>query len=269
MFLPERPAVIVTADDFGLSPAVNEAVEQAHRHGILTGASLMVAAGAAEDAVARARRMPTLAVGLHLVLVEGPAVLSPAEIPLLVDAEGEFSGDQARLGFRYAFVPGIRRQLAVEIRAQFEAFRRTGLCLDHVNAHKHMHLHPLIGPMLIAIGRDFGLRAMRIPAERGAGAGLALWCRLLRRRARRAGLLTNDRVIGLARSGRMTADYVRPLLADPAPGTTEFYFHPATATDAVLARTMPTYRHAAELAALLALRPPAHARLTTYGALTS
>lgn len=69
--------VIITADDFGAAIEVNEAVEAAHRDGILTAASLMVTGGAAADAVARAKRMPALRVGLHLVLVEGKPVLPP------------------------------------------------------------------------------------------------------------------------------------------------------------------------------------------------
>ncbi len=40
----ELRSLIVCADDFGLDPAVNEAVEEAHRHGILSTASLMVGA---------------------------------------------------------------------------------------------------------------------------------------------------------------------------------------------------------------------------------
>ena len=64
--------VIFSADDFGLTAAVNEAVERAHRDGILDQASLMVAGPAAADAIARARGMPSLRVGLHLVVIEGP-----------------------------------------------------------------------------------------------------------------------------------------------------------------------------------------------------
>src|SRR6185312_16149728 len=73
--------LIVTADDFGASVAVNEAVEQAHRRGILTCASLMVAGEAAADAVVRARAMPKLGAGLHLVLVDGRPVLPPETVP--------------------------------------------------------------------------------------------------------------------------------------------------------------------------------------------
>src|ERR1700760_3328276 len=118
---------LLTADDFGLTPSVNDAVEHAHRAGALHAASLMVAAPAAADAVQRARAMPTLRVGLHLVVIEGPAVLLPAEIPDLVDATGWFPSDQLGLGIRYAMNPRVRRQLAAEIRAQFAAFLATGL----------------------------------------------------------------------------------------------------------------------------------------------
>ncbi len=141
--------VVFSADDFGLTPAVNEAVERAHRDGILDQASLMVAGAAAGDAVRRARAMPSLKVGLHLVVIEGPAVSPAADIPLLVDGSGRFPSDQAALGLRYFFSPEARRQLAREIRAQFAAFAATGLRLDHANAHKHMHLHPTVGRMMI------------------------------------------------------------------------------------------------------------------------
>ena len=82
--------VIFTADDFGLCPEVNAAVEKAHREGVLSAASLMVAAPAADDAVERARRLPRLKVDLHLTLVDGRPLLPAAEIPSLVDASGNF-----------------------------------------------------------------------------------------------------------------------------------------------------------------------------------
>src|SRR6202051_1902827 len=210
--------VIFSADDFGLSPAVNEAVERAHRDGILDQASLMVAGAAAEDAIRRARALPSLRVGLHLVVIEGPAVSPPADIPDLVDASGEFPAEQARLGFRYFFRPSVRRQLAHEIRAQFTAFAATGLTLDHANAHKHMHLHPTVGGLMIEIGRAVGLRNVRVPSEPpaimhqlGARTGMGdralyAWTRLLRRQARRAGMITNDHCFGLAWSGHMTLE---------------------------------------------------------------
>jgi hopanoid biosynthesis associated protein HpnK len=255
--------VIFSADDFGMTLAVNEAVERAHRHGILDQASLMVAGAAAEDAVRRARAMPSLRVGLHLVVVEGPAVSPRAEIPDLLDGEGWFPADQTRLGFRYFFRAPVRRQLAHEIRAQFAAFAATGLTLDHANAHKHMHLHPTVGRMMIDIGREFGLRAVRIPAEppatlsllgtrvRVGDRALYAWTRVLRQQARAAGMATNDHCFGLAWSGHMTRERVGRLVGNLPDGASEIYFHPATERDPVLTRLMPEYEHVKELATLL------------------
>lgn len=255
--------VIFTADDFGLSVAVNEAVERAHREGALTAASLMVAGEAAADAVSRARAMPNLRVGLHLVLVEGRSVLPKAAIPDLVDDRQWFGADQLRRGFSYFFRPAVRRQLAAEIAAQFSAFADTGLPLGHADAHKHMHLHPTVARLMIETGRAHGLRAIRVPAEPPAvlaacgepppigQRALYLWSRLLRRAARRAGLAVAHQVFGLAWSGHMTQARLRRLLAHLPEGVSEIYFHPATRRDATLDALMPGYEHEAELAALL------------------
>ena len=262
--IPSR--VVFTADDFGLTESVNDAVECAHRAGVLHAASLMVAGPAAADAVRRAHALPGLRVGLHLVVIEGPAVLPPAEIPDLVDARGWFPADQLRLGIDYAIRPRVRRQLAAEIRAQFAAFAATGLPLDHADAHKHMHLHPAVGRLMLAIGREFGLARVRVPAEPpavlarcgtrvGPGArALYRWTRVLRRQVRAAGMATTDHCFGIAWSGHMTQQRLHRLLAELPDGESEVYFHPAVARDATLRRLMPDYQHEAELAALLQAR---------------
>ena len=241
--------LIVTADDFGASVAVNEAVERAHRHGILTAASLMVAGEAAADAVARARAMPSLGVGLHLVLVEGRPVLPPDRIPALVDDSGHFRRDMARSALRMFADPAARRQLAAEVEAQFAAFAATGLPLDHVNAHKHFHLHPTIAATVLRIGRRYGMTAIRAPLERGTRGIEAWWARLLQRRMRRAGMLVPDQVIGLAWTGAFDAKRMRSAIRDLPPGLTEIYTHPATADD--YPGSAAGYRYRDELAALL------------------
>ncbi|KWR90739.1 hypothetical protein RM96_07445 [Cupriavidus sp. IDO] len=247
-------ALIITADDFGLHTAVNEAVELAHREGVLNAASLMVGAPAANDAVARARRLPSLRVGLHVVLADGPATLPPAQIPDLVDAQGRFGSAMARDGCRFFFLPHVRRQLAAEIRAQFEAFAATGLPLDHVNTHKHFHLHPTVLSLILSIGREYGLRAMRLPRETGAPLLLRPWLALLRRRLERAGIAHNDYVVGIAHSGGMDEAVLLEALARLPGGVGEIYLHPAVISGAHIAPSMDGYRHADELAALLSPR---------------
>jgi hopanoid biosynthesis associated protein HpnK len=221
----------------------------------------MVASPGAADAVRRARAMPGLRVGLHLVLVEARPALPPERVPDLVGPDGYFRTDMARLGCTIAFVPKVRRQVAAEIAAQFEAFRATGLRLDHVNAHKHFHLHPVIAAQMIALGQKFGARAIRVPIEpvgvvraidpsAAAVAPFLLgqWAKVLRAQARRAGMTAPDAVFGLAWSGAMTAVRLKSVLERLPPGTVEIYTHPAAAD--AFAGHAAGYRYTEELAAL-------------------
>lgn len=272
--------LIVTADDFGLHPAVNGAVDRAAREGVLTAASLMVGAPAAADAVRRARDLPGLAVGLHLVLADGCSVLPPSRIPALVDAQGRFGTHMVRDGVRFFALPGVRRQLEAEIRAQFQAFADTGLPLDHVNAHKHFHLHPTLLEMLLRIGGEFGISAVRLPREpawaaRRAGgviagatvAGLlSPWLAIMRHRLRAARIAHNDHVFGMSDSGAMDEARLLEIMARLPEGVTEIYLHPALESGAAIAASMSGYRHAQELAALLS--PRVRAAIGACGAAT-
>jgi hopanoid biosynthesis associated protein HpnK len=258
--------VIVNGDDFGLAVPINEAILAAHCRGVLTTASLMVGAAAAADAVERARRVPTLRVGLHVVLVEGHSILPPHAIPDLVNAHGEFSDHPARSGFKYALKPGIRKQLEAEIRAQFEAFRKTGLALDHADSHNHLHLHPRILNLILEIGRDYGLPALRLPNEpafpswrasrKSLTARLAAWIllspliELMKSRLRRSRVRSNDFIFGMADTGAMTTELLLRFLQNLPEGVTEIYCHPSTRRCAEIERTMPTYRNVEEFEAL-------------------
>ena len=257
------PDIIFSADDFGLTQSANEAVEIAHTKGCLTQASLMVAAPYGADAVARARRLPSLKTGLHLVLVDGDSLLGRSRLPHITTPDGKFRRDQTALGFQYFFSGASRKELALEIRAQFAAYTATGLPLHHADAHKHMHLHPTVAALMIGIGKEFGLSRIRVPAEPPgilqacgekitfADRALYTWTRILRAQAKRAGLATTDHVFGIKWSGHMTAERIKLLVQNLPPGSSEIYFHPATERDETLQKLMPDYEHEAELKALL------------------
>ena len=248
-----RRLCIITADDFGLHPAVNEAVEVAHRSGVLTATSLMVGASAVRDAARRAHALPGLHVGLHLTLADGRAVLPRSQIPDLVDADNRFHDDMVSAGWRFFALPRVRAQLAAEIHAQFSAFAALGLKLDHLDAHKHFHLHPTVLALIVRIGRDFGLPAVRVPAEPGLTLTrlLSPWLALMRARLRHARLASNDQVFGLAHSGAMNESRLLQILRRLPSGVTEIYLHPATESGRTIAASMPDYRHRDELDALL------------------
>lgn len=263
--------LVVTADDFGLAVEVNDAIEAAHTRGILTAASLMVGSPAAADAVARARRLPSLKVGLHLVLIEAEPVLPASQVPGLVGADGKFRSDMAAYGPALFFSPALRRQLAAEIEAQFEAFALTGLPLDHVNAHKHFHMHPAIARQIVRLGKRYGAHSVRTPVEPlavlqriepvspGLEARIAApFARLLDARMRRAGFATPRQVFGLAWTGAMTTSRLAGLLEHLPDGLTEIYTHPATSD--TFPGSAPGYRYRDELAALTAPEVIAAAR---------
>jgi len=222
----------------------------------------MVGAPAAAGAVELARGLPRLAVGLHLALVDMRPVLPASAVPDLVDGSGRFRANMALAGAAMAFLPHVRRQMRAEVRAQFEAFRLTGLKLDHVTAHKHFHLHPSVLAAILELAREFGAPAVRAPLEPRAAlarieaarpdlaaAALAALARLQRTRLRRAGLAAPDQVFGLAWSGAMTRSRLAGLIANLPEGLTEIYTHPATSSG--FAGAAPGYLYEEELEALI------------------
>jgi hypothetical protein len=65
----------------------------------------------------------------------------------------------------------------------------------------------------------------------------------------------NDYLVGIRQSGRFDEGELLAALAQlPARGLGEIYLHPATVSGAAVASSMPGYRHADELAALLSPR---------------
>jgi len=221
----------------------------------------MVGAPAAARAVKLARRLPRLAVGLHLALVDAVPVLPPSAVPDLVDEHGRFRANMALSGAAMFFLPHVRGQMRAEIRAQFEAFRATGLKLDHVTAHKHFHLHPSILSAVIELAKEFGAPAVRAPLEPRSvlaqaeaahpplsALAHAPLAHVQRARLNRAGIATPGQVFGLAWSGAMTQSRVAGLIAHLPEGVTEIYTHPASSP--VFLGAAPGYRYEEELAAL-------------------
>ncbi len=235
--------LIVNADDFGRSSSINTAAIRAHREGILTSASLMVNEPYCAEAVALAKENPRLGVGLHLTLLCGHSALPPDKVPGLANARSEFRENPAAVGWRYFFQRDLRQQLRAEIHAQFERFRATGLPLDHVNGHLHLHLHPTVFRILIEDADKLGVRHLRLTREpfwldwplakgrRVYRAGHAALFRLLagfaQSRLHDQKIRHTHRVFGLLENDRVDENYVLKLLDALPPGDSELYSHPS------------------------------------------
>lgn len=262
--------LIITSDDFGLSPGVNAAVEKAWRDGILTCASIMPGGSAFDEAVEIARRNPGLQVGLHLTLVQGSAVLPSKDIPGLVDAAGNFRDNPVAAGMRYFFDKGLYKQLLREIEAQIRRVKDAGINLTHIDGHLNIHLHPTVFSILGELMPRYGITSFRLSRERLLHnlafnreriAGKALE-RLIfgalsfhaRSELERMGIRLACEVKGVLNSGRMNETYILDILEGLGEGLTEIYFHPGILPDTEITRRMPDYRHEDELAAVTSLR---------------
>jgi hopanoid biosynthesis associated protein HpnK len=262
--------LVITSDDFGLSPGVNAAVEKGWREGILTCASIMPGAAAYGEAVAIARRNPGLQVGLHLTLLQGKAVLPPAQIPDLVNEAGEFSDNPVATGMRYFFDKGLYKQLKQEIEAQIQRVADSGLPLSHIDGHLNIHLHPTVFAFLTELMPHYGITSFRLSRERlfhnlrfdqqrrmGKTVERIIFGSLARHalpQLKTLGIRYATEVKGVLNSGRMTEEYVLQILDGLHEGLTEMYFHPGILPDREITRRMPDYRHGDELTAITSPR---------------
>jgi hopanoid biosynthesis associated protein HpnK len=190
-----------------------------------------------------AKQNPGLGVGLHLTLIMGHSALPSGEIPGLVNERQEFTNDPTKAGFQYFFRRELRGQLRKEIHAQFARFRATGLPLDHVNGHLHLHLHPAVFSILIEDANALGIDRMRLTRDpfwadihRARGRRLyralhAVIFFVLSGRAhgqfRKKKIRHTRRVFGLLQNDRVDEAYIMTLLPELPVGDSELYSHPS------------------------------------------
>ncbi len=157
---------IFNADDFGISKGVNAAIEQAHKEGILNSASLMVNQKYAQEAIEKAKQMPDLEMGLHINLTNEEPAANPKDIPLLVGENGKLKNGFVNLLLLSFLHPcELARQVEIEVRAQIEKYMQSGLKLDHLDSHRHVHLIPVIFKVVKKLGDEFNVKRIRLMNE--------------------------------------------------------------------------------------------------------
>ena len=157
---------IFNADDFGISKGVNAAIVKAHREGILNSASLMINQKYAAEAVKLAKEMPELEMGLHVNLTNEYPAASAQEIPLLVDGQGKLKNGFVNLLLLSFFKPRqLRQQVEIEMRAQIAKYLTTGLPLQHLDSHRHVHMIPQIFKAMRKLQKEFEVPRIRVMNE--------------------------------------------------------------------------------------------------------
>ena len=265
MTATEKARLIVHADDFGLSEAVNRGVVAAHRDGILTSASLMVTGDAFEHAAVLARENPSLDVGVHLTLTEHQPLMDAAAVPSLVGEGGRFLPHAIAFGRRYLKGRIELTEVRAELDAQIRRAAAAGLPISHLDGHQHVHMLPGVAHVVAELAERHGIRAVRHPAER-LRAYMLRDLRGIRRVAEKSlvellcalsplrALKRTDDFVGFYFGGRLTEqNLVTVLERVGTTGTTELMCHPGENDPAS------PYRHwgyawAAEVAALSSVR---------------
>ncbi|MFJ7849150.1 chitin disaccharide deacetylase [Peribacillus sp. NPDC097224] len=144
--------VLVNADDFGFSRAVNYGILNSHKNGIVNSATMMMNAKATDHAIRIAKDHRTLKVGIHLVLTCGRPLLH--DVPSLVDREGNFKKQDEVYGN-----PGSisLEELEREWSAQIDKFIDLGMMPTHFDSHHHVHAIPAFWPVVKKLSAHYGL----------------------------------------------------------------------------------------------------------------
>jgi len=279
--------LIVNADDFGLTPGVNQAVMELHAARALSSATLMATASYFSQAVSTAKQCPSLGVGCHIVLVDGTPALPPTQIPSLIDTSSQ-NGTAFRPKLS-TFVTDLLRgrirdsEIEAEATAQIRKVQQAGIHVTHVDTHKHTHTFPGVLRPLLKAALACGVKAIRNPFESdwslnataNAGNVRRMQVRLLRsqgatfsKEVTGAGLLTTDGAIGVLATGTLDALTIRNLLSAMPDGTWELVCHPGyNDADLQQVNTRLLASRDVERTALLETIPHASAELIHFGQL--
>ena len=261
-----KKQLIINADDFGIHPAVNEAVRKAATEGILTSTSLMAGGDAFDEAVEMARSMPSLGIGIHLTLVGGiKPVLPPSEVPSLTWDNGVFCHDYGKLIVRDLEGKISLSEVYAEWDAQIQKIMNTGLPVTHMDGHQHMHMWPHFYPIARDLAKKYHISCMRVPDEDvlfgmkdghiirwAAKNGLSLLSRMHRSDLKKNHVRTNDHFFGMLYGGHLSPERFAKFILQTRPGITEIMCHPSADTRAMEDTFHWGYHGEDELAGLLA-----------------
>jgi chitin disaccharide deacetylase len=239
---------VVNADDLGWAEGVNRGIAEAHRHGIVTSASLLANGAAFECAVAVAQSLPALGVGVHLNLSDGRPVASAESVKSICDERGEFAGGPESFLLRIARRNLRLKEVELEWDSQIKKIKDAGISPTHLDGHKHVHMLPGLFEIALKLAKRHGIGAIRISHEASSlrsalSAGkkrnaplvmkqgvqaraLKLLARDAQALAEKAGVSTTDYFCGIAQTGELTVAGVQRLLESLLEGTTEMMCHP-------------------------------------------
>jgi len=224
--------LVVTADDVGLDPGITEGALRAWSEGIVTSLSVITARSDWRATIDRLKAAGARDVGVHLTLCEGAPALPPAEVPTLVEADGRFPLRGRTVVARILAGRVDLGEVRKEWLAQVRRAQESGLSVNHLDGHKHLHVLPGLLGVAFDVRQGCGVPGMRLPRQPGPGPRravrrvLGLLSGPAASRFRRTGAVTTDRVAGIDVAGRLDTPALVELIGRLQEGTTELVAHP-------------------------------------------
>ena len=159
---PEPPNCV--ADDWGMSPGINEGILELCSRGLIRGVSLFGNLPHVEHGLNSLLELGGLRFSLHLNFTLGSPVSPPSEVRSLCGANGRFAGLGSFL--RRALVGrNDSRELRLETRAQIRRLKSLGVPLTGLEGHHHVHLIPGVLPAAAPVLSAEGIEWLRIPTD--------------------------------------------------------------------------------------------------------
>ncbi|MFO6497185.1 MULTISPECIES: chitin disaccharide deacetylase [Bacillus] len=149
-------ALIINADDFGLSRGVNLGIIEAFQRGVLTSTTIMTNMLEMEHAVSLARENPALGVGVHLTLTAGRPLLS--DLQTVADEDGNFR----KLSYYQGFFDIDLDEVYKEWKAQIEKALTCGLHPTHIDSHHHIHTYGNLSEVFVKLATEYHLPCRKV-----------------------------------------------------------------------------------------------------------
>lgn len=210
-----KKRIIINADDFGLSPGVNEGIIESYLNGILTSTTLMVNQPYANHAINLYQSNRGLGLGIHLTFDKGKSCFG---ISSLTDADGNLCS------FSELSINGKKEDFINEIEAQLLIFKKlTGSIPTHMDSHHHIHI--------------------KVPAAFEAVKFISNKYNLKYRK--------HDELIGEFYENNVTLQNFYSLISNKNSDIIEFMCHPAFVDEALLKTSSYNYKREDELKILV------------------
>lgn len=243
-----KKAIILNADDFGLSKYHNLAVLKGYNDGFLTHASLLVNTSGFQEAVDNIiPKCPNLNIGIHLNIMEGKSL---TDCSLLTDGNGYFCKGYLYL-MLFQYNKNLQIQVENEFRAQIEKAIANQVKISRIDSHVHTHALPEIFKIVCKLAKEYHINYVRTQFENPYlvfPQCLSLnflinmlkiiilnICTLINRKVLRLyDLKTNDKILGVSYTGMMNSKTVSKGLDTVGKNSVEIVIHPCCYDEDIL-----------------------------------